>query len=342
MIRSMSKYPVTCYKGLRSYYDKFDYNENRSYEKVRWSRVFDVDQIGLEYFKIMGDDRIDIIYDILASDDHEKDEEYLICLVAIRTNNADVLHFLHQMNFDFNQKHPSSRHTVNILTYACCQNNLEIVKLLVDFGADIHDNSDMVLLAACQLKNIEIVEYFLLNFEYHNNTFFNAAMISIRPNTVGDKDGNLSSVYYYISYKPYFKRDIDLKIIDMILSKSSDINDYDSDIVYSLLASEKVNVCELFINHGMILKSDAIMHACQASNLELIEFYLKNCVKIEPDVICYIIDSIKVNIIDLFIKYDIDFSVYNSSMKYKDIIQKLRFTGLHDDLMMNALISRCI
>lgn len=341
--RNMPKDSVICYKGLRSYYDKFDYNKNRSYVKVRWSGVFDVDKVGQEYFKIMKDNRIDIIYDILTSDDHEKDEEYLICLVAIRTNNLDVLHFLHNMNFNFNQKHPSSCHSANILTYACCQNNLDIIKLLVDFGIDIHDNSDMALLAACQLKNIQILEYFLLNFEYHNNSFFNAAMISIRPDTFGDKEGNLSNVYYYITYnKPFFKREIDLEIIDMILSKSSDINEFVLDTVYSFLASQKVNVCEIFIKYGMKLRPDAVMYACQESNLELIEFYLNNCVKVEPDVICYIIYNIKVNIIDLFMKYGIDFSVYNSSMKYKDIIQTLRSTGLDDDIIMNALISKCI
>ena len=75
-----------------------------------------------------------------------------LLMSAIFSHNIEIVKFLLSKNI----------HTNNLILNKAC-NNLEIMKLLIEYGADISNMHDELLLSAIKFNNFYVVEYLLNN-----------------------------------------------------------------------------------------------------------------------------------------------------------------------------------
>ena len=96
--------------------------------------------------------------------------------VAAMRGNVDMVEFLakecHADKEEFGRYmfiYPGIMETKNLVTPLCCaafSNKLEVVKLLIDLGADINalsDSESTPVLYACEKMNVDVVKYLIMH-----------------------------------------------------------------------------------------------------------------------------------------------------------------------------------
>lgn len=236
------------------------------------------------YNRIMSTGHLNLITEIIDYDYTSKqDDNMMICLVAIGRNDISLIDYLISKGFDLNNKLQVGAVKHSILEYAY-QENKEIIKQLIDRGADFNDDKCRFVREVSIMKDDSMIDY-LLDMKISEKKM--CEMVGI------------------LCESKNFEK------IDKIIELGFNLGEYSNYFHYISSSFDEETVGYL-IDRGMVIDKDSyhpLLFACINKNFELIEYYLKMGVRVNEQVILHVLINFDHNIIEIFDKYSIDISL---------------------------------
>jgi ankyrin repeat protein len=285
-------------------------NNGSSVNVIRYllTRYSEIMENGLEY----------ILYDIINQP--YDIEEQAIFLAAIDKNKIEIMDFLLSKNFDPNQLVDGSQLGFgysDFLTYATRTNNLFIVKYLVENGADPFKNRMNAFRVS--LFHSDIFNFFInLEISYQNLC---AAFICVCINVRHNKNKNI----YFEIHKKIFDKGINI----------SDIHD----VIIKYIGTFPVDLVIFLMDNGLDIGSKNILaSAVSVSNFELVDFLLQQGLQMDPGCLKIIFDNMRIEMVKVLIKHNINLSIVKPPKNHYDIATKLETLGMEKDIFIDFLI----
>lgn len=256
------------------------------------------------YHRIIENDRFDIIRDI---NEHMSENELeSLAIIAVQLGNKEIMEliFKNELNIYFYVFNDSED---IFLVYAYRKRGLEIIKLMGDTGFCL--NEPDLFSFVFEPKDIDTLTY----------------LIDI---TEKSFDELLTDILPY-NFDMQF-------LIDFFVDKINIVN-HKNDILLSCRYADDV---KLFIEStGITIDSnEPLKRACQAQNIELIEFYLQYGLQVDAETLKLVLLSdyrCSRPVIDILLKYNVDLSLVNSDYKMDyNFIANLENHGLNKYIML--------
>jgi ankyrin repeat protein len=274
------------------------------------------------YQNLINKNLFDIIYEIIVGDN--SNDELAIALAAIMCNNFDVMDMLTAKGFKTNQmlveNEKMSFLNSDLLTFATRENNYEMVKFMVEKGADPTYNNAMSLSISCSYGDSKIYEYFMeqnIPCKYFPKIFSTCCN-----NIIHSKNNN----------------EHNYKKIKILFEKGLDINATAGHFLNYGVCN--VEILQFLLDNGMNFDPKIfLLNACKHGNVELVDFLLKKESTVDSLILGTMLENIRIPIIKTFLKYDIDFSITLNQKKYTSFIMELEAKGLDKDLLLNYLFN---
>ncbi|AEQ32885.1 ankyrin repeat protein [Megavirus chiliensis] len=250
---------------------------------------------------------MDIIMQIIHIGD--KFENNHICLAAIYSSKYHILDELVSMGIDLNAQaftNSFSFRSDNPLLKAIELSDLDMIKYLINNGADPKNNNNDAIVEGLISPNLDIFEYFSqFEINYEN-------IVEIFKSTIGNFTNGKNT-------KP---------IINYLLDQGLDINEiYNKDI--TIFNRLKIDIFEFLLENNLCIDSRLLNESIACGNLNITEYMLEHKYMPSTENIIFIFKIFDINYIRLFMKYNIDLSVV-SGYQSKD-------TNILDDLTKNGL-----
>lgn len=227
------------------------------------------------YDQMIKQNLIDIIYEIIQETyDNSTNEELMLALAVIDNDNFDIMNTLINRGFNLNQViyennsqilfdpslHPTVMNKIytdsyslldfDLLSYAICQNNFAMVKLMLDHGADPEFCNYSGLKNVCHIvSSNELFEYFLEKYSTQKSL----------------------GILFHASCSQQ-------RLDNIIRLLSVGFNLQNINIKFSLIMGNLgVEIVEFLLNHGLIIDYQIVLlEACKSQNIKLIEFLLRS------------------------------------------------------------------
>ena len=143
------------------------------------------------------------------------------------------------------------------LISSCTQNDnriIEIIKILIENGADIHAEEDQSFINACEYCNIEIIKL----------------LIQYGANIHAQNDKALINACYYD----------DIETVKLLIENGANIHaQEDQAFINACYNNENIEIVKLLIEKGANIhaqENDALIKACSNSNIEIIKLLIEN------------------------------------------------------------------
>ena len=320
---SLCEWDTVDYKNTKCYqYLMDDRNTSHISDKI-WNIVnemyaFHCDSLGNEnvfhsiYKKLFDDNLFEIIYEII--DGTDAIDNFVICKIAIDTNNYDILDFAIAKGFNIRKE--NSVFKSDILTHSVCTQNFELCRYLVSKGASPFDNNCMALTKSCHINKCDIFEYFLELGEINNEQLKILLHESISA-------AGLSNTYTKIK---------------KILEKGLDLNSLDQKF-FDSVAYSGVDIFRYLFENGLEFNSNILLGAaCVSSNCDLAKICLENGSRPNDAILEKILNNLNLPMIKLFLQYGIDFSLVPVINEFDDLISELEKNGMVPTNWLNVIL----
>ncbi|XWV26089.1 hypothetical protein QJ857_gp0991 [Tupanvirus soda lake] len=271
------------------------------------------------YSKLIINGMDNIIFDIISG--NNSNDELIICLIAIEMDRRNIIEHLISKGFNLNQMvlqdNKLSFLNFDVLTYAVRKNNLQMVKYLVELGANPTSNNLMALQYSCVYKTREIFEYFIdLEIPYDVLKFIFVHCCTTH---------NIENKIFFIK-----------KIINKGLNLSN-INDILDNCIGNLSADD----VQYLIDNGYTISSTKPLHmACKKSNTELIDFLLSYGLQPDKTILDTVFGIFNVPTIEIFIKHRIDLSGFTVALDNNQFISDLQLCGMNKDTLITLILKK--
>ena len=258
----------------------------------------------------------DTVHDIIAQLKYNSNEELLLSRIAIEENNREVIELLYKSGLKYTQYVRLSEGTfISILAYAYINHGSEIIKFMCDIDANLNDCMYHDFFE-CIANDIDLISY-LEGKKVLNNNFTKLIQYSKDP----------------------------LLILDLFADTCNKIN---GDQIFCALAQRSPDIVKSVLEYGININSNApLKEACLVKNIELIKFYLQYGLQVDRYILALVLQhnryyvheehNIKI-ILDLFLEYDVDFSVLKYDNVDYDFLAKLECRGLDKDALLKHFI----
>jgi hypothetical protein len=279
------------------------------------------------YEKLIDDGHEDLVYDIL--DDANTNDGVALYMLAVDKKNANILDYIFSLKFDPNQlcfkDACGGIPDINVLSYATVFGDLDLVKMLVDYGADPTKNSmqsvSLSLFKLIAVGQSDIFDYFMeseisdQNLRIVLESFYNCAFI-------------------HKNVSPKCRETIVDKIVGKISDPKVVLEDEDSYMIIGLDAYKKI------IERGYEIKDNTIMfNACCVDRYDLVKYLLELEVTPDAKILTYVVGNMKLQMLKLFIENQVDFSqVPSPEPKHMEAINEYEKAGLNRDVMLAYFI----
>lgn len=262
-------------------------------------------------YKILFDKNLfDIIYEII--DGSNSLDEFVICIVAIDNENYDVLNFAISKGFDINNVDPIFN--MDLLQYAVGAKNLSVCKYLMNEGANPLINNHQALVRACVIEPDDILEYFLELDNIKNEHLEMALSAGLRTQIINKNK------------------------IKMILDRGLDLNILDQKF-FDMIAGINIDHFKFLFENGFEFNSNILLgSACKNDNIELVKICLENGLRPNNAILEKVLNDFNLQIIKLFLQYDIDFSSIKVMNEFDDLILQLEEKGLDRANLLNIIM----
>ncbi len=263
-------------------------------------------------------DLLDLLFEIM-SDDFRHDDCVILDL-AIRHQRTDVFNKYIILGFDLNRLINSSTILDEIILWyhqiKKYDTGIELCDYLIDNGASISIHNYCTIINAFDTLNDKYISFFLNK-------------ISL------DDLGNLLFWYLRNCYN------VNIDIVETILSNGIDINNF-HEYSYMLIGKLTVPIMNLFLRYGLIIHDDVIDDACRYGNHLLVDYLMEIGHKPSKQIITNIIENHNVNIIKLFVKYNIDLSDIKppTSPEITQLVKSLESNGLSIDYVYGYILDK--
>lgn len=263
----------------------------------------------------------EIIYEII--DGSNSFDEEAIVLASIEMNQYDLLDIIFNKGFDTNKliNVSSVGHfyyhgdQLDALTHAVINENLEMCKYLISKGACPFANDNLSFIRSCSATNSEFFDYFME---------FDVPMDCLK------------KIFYTCCCGADYDK------MKRIVEKGFDLNLLDQNF-FDRCYRHDFKFFQFILDNGFEIKSNTLLRsACLSENARLVEFCLDYGMKPNNDIVNIVIFRFNVNIIKLFIKYNVDFSSANSQNQHNSLIQELEDNGLDRDVLLNNVINKLV
>ena len=242
------------------------------------------------------------------------DEMRILAHIAIKENNKEIIESLYKngLTYNFNMYKQREGCFKSIQCYAFTKQGFEMIKFMNELGVDLNI---MLFTQMIHHKHWEAINYFI---ETTNKPLPELFLSSL----------SLSS-----------EEDIQ-SIFDLFIDKI-DMSKYE-DNIFKNLTRVSPNVMKIVLQSGITIQSNKpLLYACQANNLKLAEFYLQYGLQVDEDLLDTLFRNAfayNKDILLLFIKYEVDLSVYKPDLDRK-FISDLDKCGLDRDALYLLLRS---
>lgn len=277
------------------------------------------------YHTIFYDDKYDIIYDIINNiadnDQYNKDQQHIFIL-TICLKNIELLNFILSKNFNINQN-IDIVDDINILSISILEDDIDnkLFYYLIDHGADIHNQKMIVFKYACERKNMDVIKY-LLNFDIPNKLLIKSIteMVDLYDSNSDDN--------------------IIIDILNILFTKID--QDKYGGYISILLARCNFEKIEKLIDCGIQvnISIESLKAACYCSNINFVEYHLKNGIEINKEILQYILDKAKLDLLILLSNYSADLSINKEINDYDTIINNIELCGLDKNILINILFKK--
>jgi len=237
---------------------------------------------------IFNNDSYNYLYDhILKLYKNDMDLKYLLPSLS-RKGNAYIVELLLQLNIN--------KKIINAsLIEATEGNKLEIVKLLLNSGANIHINNDVIIILAVDTDNVELIEYLIsrgANIHARNDKpLINAAF-----------NGNLNAVKF-------------------LLDNGVDAQTQDNEALIKASLQKHLEVVKLLLQYGADIQAQnnkALINASERGHLEVVKFLLDNGADVKAqnnEALMIAANNGQLDIIKLLLEYKADIDAgYNEAL----------------------------
>ena len=256
------------------------------------------------YKRIVKEGRIDIIRDIIQ-DMSELDLES-VARIAVKEKDKELVELLYKNNLD-TDFHVYNKAEDIFLVYVYKKGGLEFIKFMGETGFCLDE--PWLFSAAFDKKDTDTLNYLL--------------EITTKP---------LDKLF-----KTVLKGEFDILFLIEFFSDKIYIMDYKNDILTSCKTVDDVKsfieLMNITIDSNGVLKD-----ALSKLNIALTEFYLQYGLQVDSKVLDFVLfdrPRYSRSIIDLLLKYDVDFSLINDKYKVdNEFIANLENHGLNTDIML--------
>lgn len=161
---------------------------------------------------------------------------------------------------------------------ACQSGNIDIIKFLIEFGADIHTEDNIVLRSACKFGRFNVIQFFVergTDIHKFNEGLFFAC-----------KHAHINIVKFLVEHGVdiHVDNDIALKvacklgnyrIVKFIIEKGVDIHAENERFLRIACKNGHTNIVELLVKHGAnIYTSNAIIIAIRYEKYDIIKYLI--------------------------------------------------------------------
>lgn len=265
------------------------------------------------YLSILKNNRIDIIYDIILHMD--KNEMQPLAITAIDEHNNEILELLYKHEFDITTW--GNEDITSLLRYAYGKHGFEIIKSISKIGFSFN--------------YVYIFSDFFMN---NDQEALDYAIETLT--TTKSLDELLGHVFY---------SDSDTKLlIEYFIDKKIDVMKYKNQI-FNRISGSTVDYVRSILDLGITIDSnEPLRYASYKKNFELMEFYLEYGLQVDKNMLedalfedddDYVDSSCK-SLVDLFLEYNVDFSILNYNINY-EFLAKLENHGLNRDMLLPGI-----
>lgn len=291
-------------KGSTLYFYHLSHPEDEFIQKMMNMSTDKDDVSHMCYKSIVKNGRIDIIRDIMA--DMSGTDLQRLARIAVKEKNKEIVELLYKNNLDADF-YVLNRDDDRFLVYTYKKGGLEFIKFMGETGFCLDE--PLLFSYAFQEKDTDTLNYLLEITTKQLDKLFR---------TVLANDFDVSFLIEFFSDK-----------IDIIKHK------------YDILAScASVDDVKSFMElTGITIDSnEPLRFACRRQDRELVEFYLQYGLQVDNETLEFVLFNRYRHsrpIIDLLLKYNVDFSMLNNDYKMDyELIANLENHGLNKDIML--------
>jgi len=196
--------------------------------------------------------------------------------IISKKNNIEIIEYLLSQNANINQRNNLNGNNNTIaLVYACQQNNIPLVKCLIDYGADINikcnENEETLLMIASQQEDsLELVQYLISHGADVNKK---------------SKIGNTALMM--ACERNYFN------IIQLLVDNNADINHhnrYGRTAIIKACENNNTEIVNYLLQSGASIENDydtfkksLLMIACEQGNLDMVKCLIHYGIDIDEE-----------------------------------------------------------
>ena len=246
------------------------------------------------YTEIIKANNLSVIEDIMNLDNNN----YYLAKAAIKQYNRAAIELLYKKKFEYHNtsRIRAKKQSCGIVSYAYELHGFEIIQFFIDIGVRLYND-------AC---------FFAYLFETRNKNVINYLI------EIAQSEGLIDDLFPSVLSFCENKRDVIKTFIDKI-----DIEKITTSEIYPDLSKKPTETIQLLMEYGILFNNEALKYAIYAGNMPLIEFFLQCGLQVSEAILRYIFDGTpchpiqanKKNILELFMKYNVDFSI----MKFDDV-----------------------
>ena len=261
-------------------------------------------------------------------------EQQNLCYIAIEQNHKEVITLLHEHKFLYNVCIRDFNYTswyINILEFAYEKHGAELIKHMSDIGVTL----TTTLLSKIIRKDNDLFNYLIENHcsgAQIDEIFL--CCVSL---------GECDKIPCYRETLVMFTNRINLN--------------FHQDEIFKRIARQPIFVAKILIEQGLVTNSNALLYACTKHNLELIEFYLQCGLQVNSNILNKILTPagakpclrlpagagltfkhFNKSTLRLFIKYNVDFSLFTRDNVDVALFNELEDNGLDKNVLLSALL----
>ena len=247
------------------------------------------------YRNIIKNNRIDIVNDVIQN--MRRREMESLARATIEENNKEVLELLYKNNLDthFYVRQDNKAELFHIFAYE--KRGSEIIKCMKDIGFDICHNITLINYVFSK-NDKNTINYIVDNTETVEQLFLDCILRCAYNNT---------------------------KFIVEYFMEKIDVCKYKENI-FAAFGGSSVDDVKWFLQYATFDSNSLLLSACECRNIELIEFYLQYGLQVDGEILGKTF-GISKQIMNLFIKYDVDFSLLKFTDVDYDFVRSLERNG---------------